>query len=183
MPIITNDSISHIYEEINAAARSECRKWAMRDWEDIAQSVFEYVWKRDQNGDFDEVGETSPDFHRSVRRYTKQIVNAERVDYMYFKGAYLYSRPAIVSLLDQLAWGDTPEKLSLVEARVDVHRSYDRLSENYKLALFRRYALGIRPERKSAEEKTMHRAVDRFMDYLNFVSAVEQASIEDIANE
>lgn len=180
MAIINDGNAPHVYGAIQDAAKSACRKWAMKDWEDIANNVFERVWKMDQRGDFDEVGHDSENFYKSVKRYVQKAVNDERVDYMYFKGAYLYSRPVIVALLDKLAWGETPETLSLVETRVDVHRAYDRLSENYKLALFSRYALGVVPERRSAGAKTLERATDRFMDYLNFTSAVEQVNVEDL---
>lgn len=182
MAIINDDNAPHVYGAIQDAAKSACRKWAMKDWEDIANNVFEYVWKRDQNGDFDEVGHDSEDFYKSIKRYTQKAVNDERVDYMYFKGAYLYPRPIILSMLDKLAWGETPETLSLVETRVDVHRAYGRLSENYKLALFSRYALGVVPAPSTAERRMLSRAVDRFMDYLNFVSAVEQVNVEDLGD-
>ena len=180
MAIITDENAAHVYGAIQDAARNACRKWAMNDWEDIANNVFERVWKMDKNGDFDAVGHDSEDFYKSIKRYTQKAVNDERVDYMYFKGAYLYPRPAILALLDKLAWGETPESLSLVETRVDIHRAYDRLSDNYKLALFSRYALGVVPEPSSAERRTLSRAVDRFMDFLNFISAVEQVNVEDI---
>lgn len=180
MAIITDENLPHIYGAIQDAARNACRKWAMKDWEDIANTVFEYVWKRDQNGDFDSVGHDSESFYKSIKRYTQQAVNEERVDYMYFSGAYLYPRPAILNMLDQLAWGDTPESLSLVETRVDVQNAYNRLSENYKLALFSRYALGVVPEPSSAERRTLSRAVDRFMDYLNFVADVKPVKTEEL---
>lgn len=183
MAIITDENLPHIYGAIQDAARNACRKWAMKDWEDVANNVFERVWKMDQRGDFDEVGHDSESFYKSIKRYAHKAVNDERVDYMYFKGAYLYSRPVIVALLDKLAWGETPETLSLVETRVDIHRAYDRLSENYKLALFSRYALGVTPERRSASAKTLERATDRFMDYLNFTSAVEQVNVETLNDQ
>ena len=168
---------------IDHQARKVCRKFGYRDWEDIAQSVKLEVWEKAQKGQLDDITEGTPLFYSVISKYTAARLNKELAAYMYFKGAYLYSRPVIVSLLDKLAWGETPETLSLVETRVDIHRAYDRLSENYKLALFSRYALGVTPERRSASAKTLERATDRFMDYLNFTSAVEQVNVETLNDQ
>ena len=167
-------------EIIDRQARKVCRKFGYSDWEDIAQSVKLEVWEKAQKGQLDDITEGTPLFYSVISKYTAARLNKELAAYMYFKGAYLYPRPAILALLDKLAWGETPESLSLVETRVDIHRAYDRLSDNYKLALFSRYALGVVPEPSSAERRTLSRAVDRFMDFLNFISAVEQVNVEDI---
>lgn len=180
MAIINNDNAEHVNQAIRSAARSECAKWGMDDWEDIAQTVFEKVWKYDLNGDFDKLSHDSEDFYKSIKRYAKKAINNERVDYMHFSGAYLYSRPAVEYILDTIAWGDTPESLSLVESRVDVLRSYDRMNENYKLALFKRYALGIIPDHGGAERKTMNRAFSAFMNHLNFTTTPERVDLEDV---
>ena len=165
---------------IDRQARKVCRKFGYRDWEDIAQSVKLEVWEKAQKGQLDDITEGTPLFYSVISKYTAARLNKELAAYMYFKGAYLYPRPAILNMLDQLAWGDTPESLSLVETRVDVQNAYKRLSENYKLALFSRYALGVVPEPSSAERRTLSRAVDRFMDYLNFVADVKPVKTEEL---
>lgn len=183
MAIINNDSIEHVNQAIRSAARNECAKWGMNDWEDIAQTAFLRVWEMDNRGEFDEIGEASPAFYDRIKDYVRKAVNDERTEYMYFRGAFLYPRPAVKYILENLAWGGTPGTLNEAEAKVDVVTSYNRMNENYRLALYKKYALGITPDRNSAGRKTADRALDAFMHHLNFNSAAREVAIEDIANE
>lgn len=179
MAIINNDSAEHVNQAIRSAARSECAKWGMDDWEDIAQTVFETIWKRDLKGDFDQVGHDSENFYKSIKRETKKTINNERVDYMHFSGAYLYPRPAVVHILENLAWGE-PGTIDETESKVDVRRSYDRMSENYRLALYKRYALGI-VSNDGGERKECTRALDALTNHLNFTTSPGSLSVEQLA--
>lgn len=183
MAIINNDSIEHVNGAIRAAARSECAKWGMDDWEDIAQEAFLRVWQMDKRGEFDEVGGASPAFYDRIKNYVRKAVNDERTEYMYFRGAFLYPRPAVEYILENLAWGGTPGTLNEAEAKVDVVASYNRMNENYRIALYKKYALGVQPERQSASRRTLYRAFDAFMHHLNFDATTREVSIEDITNE
>lgn len=179
LAIINNDNIEHVNQAIRSAARSECAKWGMDDWEDIAQTVFEKVWKYDLNGDFDKLSHDSEDFYKSIKRYSKKTINNERVDYMHFSGAYLYPRPAVVHILENLAWGE-PGTIDETESKVDVRRSYDRMSENYRLALYKRYALGI-VSNDGGERKQCTRALDALTNHLNFTTSPGPLSVEQLA--
>ena len=175
-----NDLTPTVLSAIRFEAKKACYKFGLKDWEDIAQDVTADVWEKISKGQVDGIDEGTPLFHSVIKKYTKARVHREMVAYMHFSGAYLYSRPAVEYILDTIAWGDTPENLSLVESRVDVLRSYDRMNENYKLALFKRYALGIIPDHGGAERKTMNRAFSAFMNHLNFTTTPERVDLEDV---
>ena len=169
MGIIHDDSIDQAFADIKRFARKECRKRGLKDYQDIAQQAFEKAWRDDQAGRLDMFEEVGPRTAPIFARYVKEAANKEYVDYMYFRGAYLYNRPTVVHILENLAWGE-PSTISEAEAKVDVVRVYESLSENYRLVLYKKYALGITPKAGSAEQRAMSRAIDALTHGLNFAA-------------
>lgn len=178
MAIINNDNAATILEAITAEAERACRKFGMIEHEDIAQAVFAELWRRDLKGDLDAIGDDGPQFYTVIKKHTRQAVNNERRDYMYFSGGYVYDRPTVVHILGDLLWGEVGT-IDDAEKRVDVKASYDRLSESYRLAIYKRYALGIIPSRGS-EQVTLSRAIDALMHDLNFQTRRTAVPLDEV---
>lgn len=168
MAIINDDNITLVMEVVQGQAEKACRTRGMSDPEDIAQDVLVRVLEEDRAGRLDSVDPTSPQFFNILKRYTSKAVNDEATDYMYFTGGYVYDRGTVVHILDDLLWGEAGT-IDDAEKRVDVKASYDRMGESYRLAIYKRYALGIIPSRGS-EQVALSRATDALMHDLNFRS-------------
>ena len=181
MGIINEDSIDKALDDMTRLARKECRKRGMKDHQDIAQQAFEKAWREDQAGRLDVFEEVGPRTTPIFARYVKAAANKEYVDYMYFSGAYLYNRPTVVHILENLAWGE-PSTISEAEAKVDVVRAYENLSEGYRIVLYKKYALGITPKGGSAEQRAMSRAIDALTRNLNFATErhVREADVSGV---
>lgn len=166
--INNDDDAKRIYDVIRRAAERETRKRGIPDmWEDVAQTVFVEVLRRDKGGEYDNIGVESGIFSKRIANETRAAVNAEIRDYRHFSGCYLYSRPYVQRLLEDVAWAPEPGSLDEAECRADIHDAYARMAENFRVALWKKYVLGIQPQRRSAEAKTLERATNRLMDYMN----------------
>lgn len=174
-----NDLTPAVLSAIKFEAKKECYKFGLKDWEDIAQDVTADVWEKISKGQVAEIEEGTPLFHSVIKKYTKARVHREMVAYMHFSGAYLYPRPAVVHILENLVWGE-PGTIDETESKVDVRRSYDRMNENYRLALYKRYALGIVSD-DGGERKQCTRALDALTNHLNFTTSPGPLSVEQLA--
>ena len=180
MAIINDGNAQTILDAITAEAERQCRKFGMVEHADIAQAVFSELWRRDLKGDLDQIGDSGPQFYTIVKKHTRQAVNNERRDYMYFSGGYVYDRPTVVHILNHLLWSE-PGTIDEAEKRADVKASYDRMSESHRLAIYKRYALGIAPV-DGTEKWRLSEATDTLMHDLNFKTrraAVPQDDVEE----
>lgn len=179
MAIINDDNITLVMEVVRGQAEKACRARGMIDPDDIAQDVLVRVLEEDRAGRLDSVDPTSPQFFSILKRYTSKAVNDEATDYMYFTGGYVYDRPTVVHVLENLLWAE-PGTIDDAEKRVDVKASYDRMSESYRLAIYKRYALGIAPAEDGGEKMTLSRATDALMHDLNFRSRRTAVPLDEV---
>lgn len=108
-----------------------------------------------------------------LKKQASKIDKEERIDYMYFRGSFIYTPSMVRTLLADAVWCDVQDAFD-IEGRVDVTRALQELPYATQRLLYARFMLGDKPERKSANEKTIERAVDSIAATLNFRSGAEQ---------
>lgn len=108
-----------------------------------------------------------------LKKRASRIDKQERIDYMYFRGSFIYTPAMVRTLLADAVWCEVEDAFD-IEGRVDVTRALRELPYATQRLLYARFMLDDKPERKSANEKTIERAVDSIAATLNFRSEAEQ---------
>jgi hypothetical protein len=113
-----------------------------------------------------------------MTKIARKYVARERIEYMHFAGAFVYT-PAIVEVyLKDAVWAELEDVVD-IDGRVDVRDIIKTLPLETQRCLFVHYGLDRPYEGKSAEYKRVSRAVEAISDRLNMGSGV---SIGDLAN-
>ena len=155
----------HFTEVINEISRREATD--VMDQDDLQQELWVYLLERYSK--IENEGQMVTMLKKQARTSTKQ----ERIDYMHFRGAFIYTPGMVRTLLADAVWCEVEDAFD-IEGRVDVTRALGELPYRTQRLLYSRFALGEKPERKSATEKAIERAVDTITTTLNFRSEAEQ---------
>lgn len=135
------------------------------DRDDIEQAIWEHVasnWKyyvAIEDPKFVEIYMT-----KAARGYVRQ----ERVDFMYFAGAFIYTPKIVAAFLETCAW-EPLEEVPDVDARVDLIEAFEllrRSAPKQAAAVFKRYGMG-ETGLSDAEDKNVQRGVDAICHRLN----------------
>lgn len=86
---------------------------------------------------------------------------------MLLENLFDYSRWAEASVPDDAKSFENSHATDGIEMTSDLSRAYDLLPENYKRAVYARYALGEIPPRGTSEAKLLNRAKARMAEVLN----------------
>ena len=133
--------------------------------DDIEQAIWEHVlgnWKH-------YVAIVDPKFveiymTRAARGYVRQ----ERVDFMYFAGAFIYTPKIVAAFLETCAW-EPLEEVPDIDARVDLIEAFEQLRKSapkQAAAVFKRYGMG-EEGMDASERKDVSRGVDAICHRLN----------------
>lgn len=155
----------HFTEVIGEISRREATD--VMDQDDLQQELWVYLLERYSK--IENEGQMVTLLKKQARTITKQ----ERIDYMHFRGAFIYTPGMVRTLLADAVWCEVEDAFD-IEGRVDVTRALGELPYRTQRLLYSRFALGEKPERKSATEKAIERAVDTITTTLNFRSEAEQ---------
>lgn len=108
-----------------------------------------------------------------LKKQAKALTRKERIDYMYFRGAYLYTPGMVRRLLENAVWCEV-ENVVDIEGRVDVSTALKELSESERNLLYAKYHLGEPIDNSESNRRAVYRAVDKITDILNTLSDPEQ---------
>lgn len=146
---------------VNAVASSEWKSSRIFSIEDVAQAIWEHMmteWASYANADEALV-------RHMARRAARKYCMAQRTQYMYATGAFLYTTGMVRRYLEDVVWCN-PQDCSDIEARVDISEAYEKLPRGQKAALYKRYALK-EPTLTRAEVNAESKAVKAITDRLN----------------
>lgn len=108
--------------------------------DDLEQAIWEHVlanWKY--------YAKAEPKFVEIyMTKAARGFAGKERVDYMYFTGAFIYTPKIVAAYLDTCAWKPL-EEVPDIDARVDMQEAFELLrarAPKQAAAVFKRYALG-----------------------------------------
>jgi hypothetical protein len=144
--------------------------------DDIEQAIWEHVignWKH-------YVAIEDPKFVEIyMTKAARGYVRKERVDFMYFAGAFVYTPKIVAAFLETCAWKPL-EEVPDVDARVDLREAFELLRKSapsQAAAVFKRYGLN-EDEMSSAERMNLSRGVDAICHRLNSGLRLSAESID-----
>lgn len=161
---------------IRIAAR-EHHGSAIYDRDDIEQAIWEHVVKNwryyaaIEDPKFVEIYMT-----KAARGYVRQ----ERVDFMYFAGAFIYTPKIVAGFLETCAWAPL-EEVPDIDARVDLREAFELLrvsAPKQAAAVFKRYGLGENESLSKSESVNLTRGIEAITHRLNSGLRLQSESIE-----
>jgi DNA-directed RNA polymerase specialized sigma24 family protein len=115
-----------------------------------------------------------------MTKIARAYVARERIEYMHFAGAFIYT-PAIVEVyLKDAAWANLEDVVD-IDGRTDVKDALATLPLETQRALFVHYGTDTPYPATSAEYKRVVRAVEAISDKLNMGSGVKIGDLADAA--
>lgn len=115
-----------------------------------------------------------------MTKIAREYVARERIEYMHFAGAFIYT-PAIVEVyLKDAAWANLEDVVD-IDGRTDVKDALATLPLETQRALFIHYGTDNPYPATSAEYKRVLRAVETISDKLNMGSGVKIGDLADAA--
>jgi DNA-directed RNA polymerase specialized sigma24 family protein len=115
-----------------------------------------------------------------MTKIAREYVARERIEYMHFAGAFIYT-PAIVEVyLKDAAWANLEDVVD-IDGRTDVKDALATLPLETQRALFIHYGTDNPYPATSAEYKRVVRAVEAISDKLNMGSGVKIGDLADAA--
>lgn len=161
---------------IRIAAR-EHHSSSIYDRDDIQQAIWEHVirnWKHYQaieDPKFVEIYMT-----KAARGYVRQ----ERVDFMYFAGAFIYTPKIVAGFLETCAWAPL-EEVPDIDARVDLQEAFALLRKSapkQAAAVFKRYGMGESESLSSTESSNLRFGIEAICHRLNTGLRLQAESID-----
>lgn len=154
-------------ETVATIARQQHRKADHCEVGDVEQAIWEHVlkeWPAYRNA-------ANPTVLTSYfRKAANRFMAAERRDYMYFTGAYMYRPSDVNQILAESAWVDADDAAD-IEGRVDVQAAWRELrgkAPAQARAVFKTFALNMTSKDLSpVEVEAARRGVDGITHILN----------------
>lgn len=170
-------------ELVTKIARREHRGIRTVEVEDVEQHVWLTLAKKSlrDNGkgtDFrlwDRYGITD-----LITKISREYVARERIEYMHFAGAFIYTPGIVEVYLKDAAWANLEDVVDM-DGRMDVKEAIKSLPLETQRCLFVHYGMDQAYEAGSAQYKRVHRAVETISDRLNMDSGVKIGDLADAA--
>lgn len=150
---------------IDAAARRE--SGASIDFEDLRQELWVfYLEKKD-------IVEHDKQMASLIGKTARGVARQERIDYMYFSGAFIYTPAMVRTLLADAVWCQVEDAFD-IEGRVDVTAALQKQPDRAQDLLHARFAMGMHIAGDSPERRAVDRAIDSITHELNMHSGGQQ---------
>lgn len=184
---MTNPVLESLYADhadmIQKIARREHRGVQTLDVDDIEQHIWltfgEKALKADGSGTDFRTWEAKGIADLAIK-VARQYVARERIEYMHFAGAFIYT-PAIVEVyLKEAVWTELENAVD-IDGRVDVREALKTLPLQTQQDLFVHYGMDQPHDVRSAAYKRVERAVETISDRLNMGSGVKIGDMADAA--
>lgn len=154
----------HFTEVIGEISRREATD--VMDQDDLQQELWVYLLERYSK--IENEGQMVTLLKKQARTITKQ----ERIDYMHFRGSFIYTPGMVRTLLADAVWCEVEDAFD-IEGRVDVTRAIRELPYRDQRRLFLWFGCGERSD-NSTDKAAISRLVDSITATLNFRSEAEQ---------
>ena len=155
-----------IAEFIRATARRQAT--GVMDPEDLEQDLWVFYLEELAGSDY-----PPGTINDLIKRRAAKIDRQERIDYMHFRGSFIYTPSMVRTLLSDAVWCEAEDSFD-IEGRVDVTRALRELPARDQHRLFCWFGCGERND-SPTDKKTISRLVDRIADTLNLRSGMERA--------
>lgn len=171
--------ISYHHETIKVIAKSKGHSLRYATPDDVEQEIMEHLVKNWHLY----AGKKASTVKTYFEKAANQFLNRERIDYMYFSAAYIYTPAEIRRHLRDSAWTDA-DQCPDVDARVDLHTAFKTLTKGRRIAVYKQYGLGIPSgELSEAEGRAARRGVDDITAYLNKKEGVRTYSLDALRDK
>lgn len=114
-----------------------------------------------------------------LRQEAKKRLAQERIDYMYFSGAFVYTPAIVRAYLDECVWQAVEDSFD-IDGRVDVQEAFKRLSAQQQMALYIRHCLGEGDKFTNAQKKAASVGVDKIVHHLNGQLVLDEQDLDHI---
>jgi hypothetical protein len=117
-----------------------------------------------------------------IVKIARDFIARERIEYMHFAGAFVYTPAIVETYLKDAVWADL-EDVYDIDGRVDVRDIIQTLPLATQQALFIHFGMDqpYDPNTDNALYKRVYRAVETISDRLNMGSGVKIGSMADAA--
>lgn len=150
---------------IRATARRQAT--GVMDPEDLEQDL--WVFYLEELAESDYPDGTVADL---IKKRASRLDRQERIDYMHFRGSFIYTPSMVRTLLADAVWCEVEDAFD-IEGRVDVTRAIRELPYKDQRRLFLWFGCGERSG-NSTDKSAISRLVDQITATLNFRSEAEQ---------
>ena len=157
-------------------ARREHRKVRTVAIYDVEQTLFETLFMKAKGTDF-RLWERAGIADLAIK-ITREYVNKERIDYMHFSCAYIYTPAMVETYLRECVW-NMPTDIPMIDGRVDVIAEYNNLPLRQRQVLFLKYGAGERFADADPRRKMSDRAVDKIAERLNTRVGMKRVELAD----
>lgn len=172
-----DDFVVEYGDIVARAARREHQQTHLFEVDDLIQEVWLGLlpyWKR--------LHSQGPGFvFRAAQNVASQYAQRERIDVMYYKGAFIYTPDMVRGELEVGAWLSADHEGDW-DMRIDIQNAYDQLNDKEQHVLFEKYMRGISPDRDGADRKTLDRSIDKMCHWLNGKAGMEHVPLETVAD-
>ncbi|MGZ4659707.1 MAG: hypothetical protein ACXVYB_00340 [Arthrobacter sp.] len=153
---------------VNYVAAGEWKNSRIFTIDDVAQAIWEHMMANWSHY----AGKETALIKHMARRAARSFCLAQRTQYMYANGAFLYTPGMVRRYLEDAVWcqpGDCPD----VEARADISEAFGYLTKGQKAVVYKRYALKETLVR-NAEQVAESRAITNITNRLNLGLRMQQ---------
>lgn len=157
-------------------ARREHRKMPSCTVEDMEQAIWEHATKQVKYY----LGKDAGTIESYMTRAAKQFWSKERIDWMYFNGAYIYTPADVRKILANSAWSRIDECPD-VDGRVDVRTAFLTLAPKQAQAVFKLY--GLKEDRSTftkSEMRNLFYGVDNITHRLNSKEGLRPSGFDEL---
>lgn len=152
---------------IRATARRQAT--GVMDPEDLEQDLWVFYLEEIQPRGYHDAAAVD-----LLKKQAAKLDRQERIDYMHFRGSFIYTPGMVRTLLADAVWCEVEDAFD-IEGRVDVTRALGELPHRTQRKLFYWFGRGERTD-SPAEKMAISRAVDQITATLNFRSEAEQVN-------
>ena len=172
-----NEWLTNVHGDmLRQIARREHRKVRTLDVEDVEQHVMTTLYSRAKGTDF-RLWEKAGIADLAIK-ISREYVNKERIDYMHFSCAYIYTPSMVEAFLQNCVW-NMPQDIPDVDGRIDVIAEFDNLPLRQRQVLFTKYGLGERFADADPRRRMADRAVDKITERLNTRVGMKRVELSD----
>ena len=179
MPSIADWLAENHAELITKTARREHRGVRTIEVEDIEQHVWKVLLGRASERTDYRTWERNG-MANLFTKIAREYVARERIEYMHFAGAFIYTPGIVEVYLKDAVWANV-EDVPDIDGRVDVRDALKLLPLATQQALFIHFGMDQPYTAGTAPYKRVMRAVDTISDRLNMSSGVQIADLADAA--
>lgn len=177
--IVSNHSVM-----IARIARKELRGIQTLEADDVEQQIYLELGQRAYNPETgkgtDFTTWNSFGIADLATKIARNYVARERIEYMHFAGAFVYTPKIVEAFLKQCVWVEL-EDVPDIDGRVDVVAAVKELDLQTQRELFQTFGLDQPFGSKTAEYKRVERAIEGISNRLNQGSGVKIGDLADAA--